>query len=290
MSWALALSGGGLLGAAHIGAYQALAELRLVPDYIAGTSAGGLVGAAISTQLDPARLIDLGRQVLSDPDRYMPFNWHPLLSELEPWRRPDHFLGILDPAPLIQALIACAGNPFGESTARPLLLTTVDIIGLVPWAWTNTPRWSGLAHWQLTRPGVPSLALHSTMAVPGIFVPARNGSHLYVDGGVADDDPVDWALASGANAVIAIDVGVPGPLSPPEATLFDIVGRSLTYLTQFARQPRQDPRVLELTPDTHAFSIWNPANYDPLIRLGYHSVMQNRHRIADHLTRLAAQS
>lgn len=41
----IVLSGGGVKGAAHIGFLQALKEHNIVPDYVAGTSAGALVGA-----------------------------------------------------------------------------------------------------------------------------------------------------------------------------------------------------------------------------------------------------
>ncbi|HEU0066484.1 MAG TPA: patatin-like phospholipase family protein, partial [Sphingomonas sp.] len=44
---ALVMSGGNALGAYHAGAYQALAERGIVPDWIAGASAGAINGALI---------------------------------------------------------------------------------------------------------------------------------------------------------------------------------------------------------------------------------------------------
>jgi NTE family protein len=41
----IAFSGGGARGIAHIGALQALEELKIPIDYIAGTSMGSIVGA-----------------------------------------------------------------------------------------------------------------------------------------------------------------------------------------------------------------------------------------------------
>ena len=45
MTIGLVLSGGGMRGAAHIGAIKALEEHGIFPTHIAGTSAGAIVGA-----------------------------------------------------------------------------------------------------------------------------------------------------------------------------------------------------------------------------------------------------
>jgi NTE family protein len=45
MKIGLVLSGGGMRGVAHIGAIKALEEKGIFPTYIAGTSAGAVVGA-----------------------------------------------------------------------------------------------------------------------------------------------------------------------------------------------------------------------------------------------------
>ena len=42
MHYGLALSGGGTRGAAHVGVLKALEEARLLPDAVAGTSAGSI--------------------------------------------------------------------------------------------------------------------------------------------------------------------------------------------------------------------------------------------------------
>ncbi|MGI6702872.1 MAG: patatin-like phospholipase family protein, partial [Clostridia bacterium] len=45
MALGLALSGGGIRGASHIGALRALEEAGLKPDMIAGCSAGSIVAS-----------------------------------------------------------------------------------------------------------------------------------------------------------------------------------------------------------------------------------------------------
>jgi NTE family protein len=59
----LALSGGSVRGLAHIGVLKALEDLEIRPAFIAGTSAGSLVGAMAAAGLDWGRIAELARGV-----------------------------------------------------------------------------------------------------------------------------------------------------------------------------------------------------------------------------------
>ncbi|NMD39433.1 MAG: patatin, partial [Deltaproteobacteria bacterium] len=48
----LALGGGGVRGLANIGAMKALLEAGIVPDFVAGTSMGAIVGSLYADTLD----------------------------------------------------------------------------------------------------------------------------------------------------------------------------------------------------------------------------------------------
>ena len=59
MQWGLALSGGALRGAAHVGVLSVLEENDLRPSYIAGTSAGSLVAALYALGVPAKRMEEL---------------------------------------------------------------------------------------------------------------------------------------------------------------------------------------------------------------------------------------
>jgi NTE family protein len=61
---ALVLSGGGMGGAAHIGAIKALEEFGLIPDAVLGASIGAFVGSVYASGATPQMLID-GWQAIS---------------------------------------------------------------------------------------------------------------------------------------------------------------------------------------------------------------------------------
>ncbi|MEO0340764.1 MAG: patatin-like phospholipase family protein, partial [Bacteroidota bacterium] len=54
----IVLSGGGVKGVAHIGLIQALREQGIQPKYVAGTSAGALVGAMYAADRHAKDMID----------------------------------------------------------------------------------------------------------------------------------------------------------------------------------------------------------------------------------------
>ena len=60
---ALVLSGGGMGGAAHIGAIKALEEFGLIPDAVLGTSIGAFVGSVYASGATPQMLIDGWRAI-----------------------------------------------------------------------------------------------------------------------------------------------------------------------------------------------------------------------------------
>ncbi|NLN74477.1 MAG: patatin, partial [Bacteroidales bacterium] len=61
---ALVLSGGGAKGAAHIGVIRALEEEGIPIDYIAGTSAGAIIGALYASGYNPDEMED----IFNDPE------------------------------------------------------------------------------------------------------------------------------------------------------------------------------------------------------------------------------
>lgn len=56
MSFGIALAGGGIRGAAHVGVLLALEENGLRPESAAGTSAGGIVAGLYAAGVSAARL------------------------------------------------------------------------------------------------------------------------------------------------------------------------------------------------------------------------------------------
>ena len=63
MKIGLALSGGGVRGIAHIGVIKMLADAGIRPEFIAGVSAGSIVGAGLAAGMDWRELMTMARSV-----------------------------------------------------------------------------------------------------------------------------------------------------------------------------------------------------------------------------------
>jgi NTE family protein len=270
----LALSGGGLLGAAHLGVLEALAEARLQAEAVAGTSAGGLVASLYALGTPPALMVEAGRQVARQPWRY--FDVQALAWARRLWdKRAIPPTGLLDPRRFIAHLLALA--PGARTTAAwrlPCALTAVDVVALEAVAFTAgpvTPPRPG--RWRVEEDAPLALAMQATMAMPGLFAAPRTGGAVLVDGGVADTLPVDWAHALAPLPVLAVNVAQPGPAVGARMGLEGVLARSEVYLTEtMARLRAPAVPAFPLNPDTQGTPFFGFSDYDRLVEIGYRAM------------------
>lgn len=101
-----------------------------------------------------------------------------------------------------------------EELNIPLSIATTDLqLG-------ETVFWQG--HGDIVEPIVASLSL------PGLFPPVAIGARQLVDGGIADNTPLDRAIELDARTVLAIDCICCGPDARPFNSLFEIIARSFS--------------------------------------------------------------
>ncbi len=184
----LALGGGGVLGAAHVGVLQVLHERGIRPTIVAGTSAGALMGAAHASGFDPYRL---ERLVLK-------LDWRDVGDlSLIPG------LGLLDTKRLRRTLKKLGGDIAIEDLPVPFVAIATDVA-------TGEPV--------ELRTGSLADALRASMSVPGLFRPAHVDGRILVDGGLVANLPVEYALEMGAAHVIAVRLVPEWDLTPKTHT------------------------------------------------------------------------
>ncbi|MCY0877753.1 MAG: patatin-like phospholipase family protein [Firmicutes bacterium] len=269
--FALALSGGGLLGAAHLGALKFLEAKHVRAQAVAGTSAGGLVAALYALNIPMDRLIALGAKIAQHPRDYFHLNAEGLLHEVFPSLGAPA-TGLFMPDKFIQALLDLApGAKTTDDWRIPTVLTSVNVVALTAVAFTNSggsvPR-SG--RWQLLRHQPLSLAMQATMALPGLFAAPRVKDAVYIDGGTADTLPVDWAYALFPSRVIAINVASPPHVNAAQIGLVDVVSRAEAYATATLSRLRQGPDpAVTVSPDTSGVPFFGFEDYHRLVDAGW---------------------
>jgi NTE family protein len=228
----LALSGGGARGFAHVGVLQVLEELRIPVDYVAGTSMGAIVGGLYAAGLSPD---ELGTLVI-DVDWLAAFDDRTERQNISFRRKQDSFdfltslrVWIKDlKIALPRGLIAGQrlGNLLAEVALPAATVRNFDDLP-IPFRAVATDTATGdavsISTGELVR------AMWASMAVPAVFSPVEIDGKLLVDGGVANNLPIDVVRAMGADIVIAVDIA--GRLAEGEVrSVLDVSGQSLTVL------------------------------------------------------------
>jgi NTE family protein len=208
----LVLSGGGARGMAHIGVLKILEQMKVPIDCIAGTSMGAVVGGLYASGMTAAEI----DAAISSLDWQAAFRDAPPRRELAFRRKQDdkNFLvrlplglrhgKILLPKGLIQ------GQKLQE-TLRQLTLpfgTHTDFDALpTPFRAVATDLLTGNA--VLMEQGDLAFAMRASISAPGVFAPAESQGQLLVDGGLAENLPIDVARGMHADILIVSDVSFP---------------------------------------------------------------------------------
>lgn len=208
----LVLSGGGARGAAHVGVIKVLDQLQIPVDYVAGTSMGAIVGGLYASGMSADELSEVIETV----------DWNGWLTDRPPrpqrsFRRKTDDLGFLvdfDVGIDGSGLIFPAGFVQGQNLELALRRLSMSAITVddfdrlpVPFRAIATDIVNGEA--VVLGSGDLTTAMRASMSAPGIFKPVEIDGRKLVDGGVANNLPVQAVLDMGADVLIVVDVGFP---------------------------------------------------------------------------------
>jgi NTE family protein len=250
---------------AHIGVLKILDELKVPIDCIAGTSMGAIVGGLYASGMT----VDQIESTMLSLDWQEAFHDAPPRRDLAFRRKQDdrNFLvtwplglkhgKILLPKGFIQGqklqeTLRQLTLPFSKSTDFDQLPT--------PFRAVATDLETGNA--VVMGEGDLSIAMRASVSAPGVFAPVELNGRLLVDGGLAENLPVDVARAMHADILIVSDVSFP---LQPRAALDSALSISNQMLAILVRKDSDRQRAslgsrdvliepdLGLTPST-AFS------------------------------------
>lgn len=177
----LALSGGGALGFAHIGAIQALEEHGIKPDYISGSSMGAIIGVIYCAGYTPTEIM----KVIKDEKLY----------KLEKLMSPKISLkrqGLSSHATLRTTLQEMLPHDCFDSLKIPFTVCVTNIT-------------SGKSEYYFSGKGLINWVVASA-SIPGVFEPVFVNDTAYVDGGVLNNLPAEALHNRGCDYIIGVDV------------------------------------------------------------------------------------
>jgi NTE family protein len=217
---ALALSGGGARGIAHVGVLKVLEELRVPVHCVIGTSMGAIVGGTFASGRSPQEM----EALVLGADWTEIFRDQPPRRETAIRRKIDDYkplfgfeLGLRDgELALPKGVIAGVSiEAFFRAMAQPAAaITDFDKLP-VPFRAVATDIETGAA--VVLGRGSVAQAMRASMSVPGAIAPVEIDGRLLVDGGLADNLPIEEARRLCGDVVIAVNISTP-PLRRDQIT------------------------------------------------------------------------
>ena len=229
----LALSGGGARGLAHIGVLKVLEELRVPVHCVTGTSMGSIVGGAYASGTTPDRI----EKFVQETDWERVFSDRPPRAEVAIQRKIEDYKTLFAPEYGVSGsglalpkgvLAGVSIEGFLRKLVDPAIGTT-DFQKLpIPFRAVAADIETGEA--VVLRRGSLSQAMRASMSVPGALAPVEIDGRLLVDGGIADNLPIDLARKVCADVVIAVNISTP-PLKRSEITsALSVAGQLINFL------------------------------------------------------------
>jgi NTE family protein len=241
----LVLSGGGARGAAHVGVLRVLEELHVPIDAIAGTSMGAVVGGLYASGLSASQI----EHVFDSVDWSDAFSDRPARAGLNFRRRREDrdFLVRLPLGYRNGRFLLPSGLIQGQKLTQLLRQNTLQVADVSDFDQLPTPFRAVATDLETGEPvvmgdGDLTTALHASLSAPGVFAPVERDGRLLVDGGIANNLPVDVARAMGVDRLIVVDVGLPLGLRDRLGSITDVAEQMLTILVR--RQSNQQAGTL----------------------------------------------
>lgn len=237
----IALSGGAARGNAHVGVLRAFAENNIPIDYIAGTSAGSIVGGALAAGMPLDEIEEFGRKLR--------------------WRHIGR--------PTISRLGIQSNKRLEEYLRARLPISKFENLP-VPFAAVATDLKTGGAVVMRDRGDVP-FAIRASCTIPGWYVPVtdEHGRQL-VDGGLVAVVPSSAVRSLGADIVIAVDVNADGAkFFGSSGSIIGVVLQSMLAFQRTASRFQVESADLVIRPKVGHIRWDQIHRADELIAAGY---------------------
>ncbi len=253
--YGLALAGGGTKGAAHVGVLTALEEAGLLPDRIAGASAGSIVaglyaaGMEIGEMRETVRWLARHGRSYIDPDILGIFFFLPQIL----LGRETTLKGLIKGNRLQRFLCSLTDGLKIQDHCRGLLIPAVDMISGDTIVFTNLfgedIPFSALKqeHVKWERNGLLCDIMMASSSVPAVFRPREMNGYYLVDGGVTNNLPVDLLIAAGESRVLAVDIGEKYEV-PHDHSMIEIAFHSFSIMSRELKDCRSSGEILLLKP------------------------------------------
>jgi len=237
----LALGGGAVLGAAHIGVLKAFAELGIQIHCITGASVGAVVATLHAFGIP-----------LSEMEHFaLHLKW-PDSTRLHISK-----MGLLSNEALGRMIQGRLGNAGIQEASIPLAIPATDIESGEKLVFTS---------------GDIKTAIMASTCVPGIFVPVELHGRMLVDGGLLENVPLSLLSGLGADFRVGVDLTARREFPRPDH-MIDVIGNAIEMALACSTRIQTKAADFLICPDLSGYSFVGTGHVDELIRKGYDAAL-----------------
>ena len=276
----VALGGGGAKGGAHLGVLKVLERENIPVDYIAGTSVGAMIGGFYA----------LGYSADEVAEKMNSIPWEEGYSDTIPrqslpyrLKQRDQFNVPLNIGHEGYHIKTPSGLLYGQNASMLLR----DAFGNI----ANFEHFDGLPipfraiatdlstnETVVLSKGDLLMSMRASANVPGVLAPVKHEGRLLVDGGIANNLPINIVKGMGADIVIAVDIGDPLAGSDKLLDTFTILGQLSSFLTVSSTKTQKNllsEKDLLIQPDISHLSTTDWSIFPESIKQGQKAAENN---------------
>ncbi|MCB2189238.1 MAG: patatin-like phospholipase family protein [Deltaproteobacteria bacterium] len=264
----LALSGGGARGLAHIGVLKIMEKIGVPVDYVAGTSMGSIIGGLYAAGYTPDQMAEIVGKV----------NWTEAFSstparELLRYDQKNESRYLLEVGLARTGVLLPSGVLSGYKLTALLNSYVLPVAKIrdfddlpIPYRAVATDIVTGEK--VVLAKGNLALAMRASMSIPSLFAPFELDNRLLVDGGMAQNLPVQTVQEMGAEVVIAVNVSTPLYTRKQLKNFFQVLDQSLSL--QIIRSTNEQAKLanLVITPELEAYTSGDFDKAGPISQAG----------------------
>lgn len=236
-SVSLALGGGSVLGAVHIGVLQALQENGMIIKSISGTSAGAIVAALYAFGKSPKEIEKIILDLKWSSVLGVTFSKYGFLSNKKMGRFIKKHIGAKN---IEDAKIALSIVAADITTGEKVTLMQGDV----------------------------AKAIMASTCVPGIFVPVEIQSRLLVDGGIVENVPLNSLQNAAVDYKIGVDLLCDNSIKRP-SNMIEILYNSFYFLVKANKKAQSKEADIIIKPNLAGFNTIDMSQMKDLIKIGY---------------------
>ncbi len=279
MKLGIALSGGGIRGIAHAGVLKALEDNNIKPDIIGGTSAGSMIASLYAIGYSPYYIYILFKRYAGE---LAYISGTPIISGIGNFmmNKKNTLQGLKDGKSLetIYNKIAYKKGIRKISQIKmPLVISSVDITNSKEYIFTNYIPNNVEDTSQYITDITVGKAVRASSSFPAVFAPCEFGEHVFLDGGLLDNTPVNEVKKQGADKVIAVKFDA-DPVDK-ESNIMDIVMKTIDIMGSKISEESLEMSDLVLSVYTDKVGLLDVEKLDSCYQYGYNCVVSNLEKI-----------